>query len=97
MKSQGSIRELSIMSWFEIQVCYSEEFKEQLNWGYTYRLKRECFLPILDRYEIENFLTLNSLRPLLPLFLEGKEELETKFPKGVRVMFSIRKSMILIL
>ena len=48
------------MGWFEIQVCYSEEFRQQPNSGHTYRLKRECFLPILDRYEIENFLTLDE-------------------------------------
>ncbi len=35
-------------------------FRRQPNWSDTYKLKRECLLAILDKYEIENFLTLDE-------------------------------------
>lgn len=46
--------------WCEIQICYSEAFRGQPDWSDTYKLKRECLLTILDKYGIENFLTLDE-------------------------------------
>lgn len=46
--------------WCEIQICFSEAFKNQPDWNDPYKLKRECLLPILDEYKIENFLTLDE-------------------------------------
>lgn len=68
------------MSWFEIQVCFSEEFKQHPNVGHTYRLKRECFLPILDRYGIKNFLTLDE--PEFVLFRIEIEEVDIEDVRG---------------
>lgn len=48
------------MVWFEIQICYSNQFKAGPDWRSTYQLKRECLLPVLDEYEIRNFLTLDE-------------------------------------
>ena len=46
--------------WYEIQICYSESFRSQPIWSDTYRLKREGLLPILDKYKIDDFLTLDE-------------------------------------
>jgi hypothetical protein len=46
--------------WCEIQICYSEAFKSRPNWSDTYRLKREGLVPILDKYKIDDFLTLDE-------------------------------------
>jgi hypothetical protein len=67
------------MKWFEIQVLYSEEFKRHSSWSETYRLKRECFLPLLDRYEIVNFLTLDE-----PEFVLFRVEVEEENIEGIK-------------
>jgi len=46
--------------WCEIRVCYSESFRRRQDWRDTYRLKREGLLPILDKYKIDYFLTLDE-------------------------------------
>lgn len=60
--------------WCEIQICYSDAFKSQPDWKDTYKLKRECLIPILDKYEIENFLTLDE-----PDFVLFRVEIDEEF------------------
>lgn len=57
--------------WCEIQVCYSAAFKGSPNWVEIYKLKRECLLAVLDKYEIEDFLTLDE-----PEFVLFRVEIE---------------------
>jgi len=66
------------MRWFEIRICYSDEFKARPNWRHTYQLKRGCLLPILDECELQNFLILDE-----PEFVLFRIEVEEEIIEGI--------------